>query len=403
MSILFTPIKLNQLEIKNRFVHSATCESMAALDGSVTPLLLKRYGKLARGEVGLIIPGFFYVHPYGKTLHKEMGIHDDRLIPGLAELVETVHENGAKIIFQLAHSGAVVFKNVIDRPPLAPSNVGKDPLTRTKPRQMTIPEIKEVIQSFGKAARRAVAAGVDGIQIHGAHGYLIAEFLSSFFNRRKDDWGGSDENRFRFLKEVFLAVRQEMPPGMPLTIKLNCLDDTPKSGITVEMAKKYVAWLVELGIDAVEPSSGNYYGGRTARGDITDDWILLYPRLLRPFLRPMLKRTGFPFKEAYHTDLAKAVRPALGDIPLMLVGGIRSVEIMEKTVETGVAEMISMSRPFIRQPMLVKKIMEKKVDQPSCVSCNKCLLAIFLDLNLKCYKDADMAQEIKKNRSKSAA
>ena len=99
MSVLFTPIKLNRLEIKNRFVHSATCESMAELDGSVTPLLLKRYQKLARGEVGLIIPGFMYVHPYGKTLHNEMGIYDDRMIPGLTELVNAVHENGSKIVF----------------------------------------------------------------------------------------------------------------------------------------------------------------------------------------------------------------------------------------------------------------------------------------------------------------
>jgi len=109
MALLFTPIKLNELEIKNHFVHSATCEAMAERDGSVTPMLLKRYQKLAQGEVGLIIPGFMYVHPYGKTLHGETGIHDDQMISGLTELANTIHENGSKIIFQLAHAGATVF------------------------------------------------------------------------------------------------------------------------------------------------------------------------------------------------------------------------------------------------------------------------------------------------------
>ena len=202
MSKLLTPLTIGSLEIKNRFVQSATYESMAKPDGKVTDALIKRYRNLAMGKAGLVIPGLMFVHPLGKSCKYQTGIHKDDMIPGLSCLTEAVKTNGGKIIFQLCHSGQQTNKNIIGQKPMGPSSAVRDPIFFFKPRKMDPKEIKTAIQSFGQSARRAFEAGADGIQIHAAHGYLINEFLSPFFNKRTDEWGGSDENRFRFLKEV---------------------------------------------------------------------------------------------------------------------------------------------------------------------------------------------------------
>ena len=204
MSLVFTPHKIGDLEIKNRFVHSATHECMAEESGMVTDELIKRYIKLAQGEVGLIIPGFMYVHPRGRAMKYQTGIHNDKMIPGLKKLVDEVHLNGGTIAFQLVHGGRQVPKKLIGQPPLAPSSRGRDPVSLNKGKMMEESEIREVIESFANAAKRAAEAGADAIQLHCAHGFLINEFLSPFFNDRRDDWGGSNERRFRFLREMVL-------------------------------------------------------------------------------------------------------------------------------------------------------------------------------------------------------
>ena len=206
MSILFTPIDLGDVHIKNRFIHSATYEVMALETGEISDKLVKRYQNLAKGEVGLIIPGYMYVHPLGRCAKYQTGIHSDDMIPGLRKLVKTVHQEGSKIAFQLVHAGRQTEKSVIGQTPIGPSSKGRDPVYFVKPKEMNADEIQEVIQAFGKAATRAVEAGADGIQLHAAHGYLINQFISPFFNQRKDEWGGSDENRFRFLKEIIVSI-----------------------------------------------------------------------------------------------------------------------------------------------------------------------------------------------------
>jgi 2,4-dienoyl-CoA reductase-like NADH-dependent reductase (Old Yellow Enzyme family) len=203
MSILFEPLNLGNVQIKNRFVHSATYEAMALETGEVSDQLIKKYQILAKGEVGLIIPGFMYVHPLGRSYTYQTGIHNDRMIPGLRKLVEAVHREGGKIAFQLVHAGRQTTKAIIGQTPIAPSSKGRDPINFVKPKEMNPNQIREVIQAFCMAAHRAVESGADGIQLHAAHGYLINQFLSPFFNHRGDEWGGSDANRFRFLKELF--------------------------------------------------------------------------------------------------------------------------------------------------------------------------------------------------------
>jgi len=390
MSILFEPMQLGNIQIENRFVHSATCEGMATESGEITDDIVERYRNLAKGDVGLIIPGYLYVHPLGRALRRQAGIHHDDMIPGLKKMVEAVHQEGSKIAFQLVHAGRGTKKEVIGEAPIGPTSRGRDPTYLVKPKEMTEEQIREVIQAFGEAASRAVGAGADAVQIHGAHGYLVNQFLSPFFNNRDDDWGASDENRFRFLKEVILEIKKSIPEGIPLMVKLNTHDHTPKEGITPSLAVKYAEWLAELSIDGLELSCGTtlYSAMNMCRGDVPVNELL---RIIRWWLKPlgklMLKSWvgKYELEEGYNLEAAKMIRPVTGNIPLFLVGGLRSVSHMEEILEKGYVDFISMCRPFIREPFIVKRIKEGKTDTASCVSCNKCLAAIANDMPIRCY------------------
>jgi len=394
MSTLFTPIKIGKMEVKNRFVHSATYEAMALETGEVTDDMIKRYSNLAKGEVGLITPGFMYVHPLGKAFKYQTAIYSDEMIPGLRKLVEAVHQGGGKIAFQLAHAGLQTF-GAITESPLAPSNKIRNPVSLKKPEEMKEEQIQEIIEAFAKAANRAEEAGADAVQFHGGHGYLISQFLSPFFNRRKDSWGGSDENRFRFLKEVFQETRKVLPDEMPILIKMNTNDFTPKAGVTPELAKKYAGWLVELGINGVELSCGTSFTFHVVRGEIpADEFLKGAVKLGLPKWMKFLAKLNFKklapkcsFEEGYNLAAAKVIKPVLGEIPLVLVGGMRRITHMEEVLEEKFADLISMSRPLIREPFLIKKFREGKAEEASCVSCNKCFAAIFNDLPVRCYND----------------
>ena len=360
MSILFTPINIGDVQIKNRFVHSATYEVMALESGEVSDKLVKKYQNLAKGEVGLIIPGYMYVHPLGRSYKYQTGIHNNQMIAGLRKLTEAVHQEGSKIAFQLVHGGRQTTKAMIGQTPLGPSSTGRDPVNFVKPKEVSVDQIQEVIQSFGIAACRAVEAGVDGIQLHAAHGYLINQFLSPFFNHRKDEWGGSDVNRFRFLKEIISEVKKAIPQGMPVLVKLNTQDFTTPEGITPSLAVMYAKWLADLGINGLEISCGSpvYSFMNMCRGDVPVEELLSgLPFWKRPVAKLIFKSMigKYGFKEAYNIQAAKMIKPVLGNIPLFVVGGFRKVAEMRKALEEQYADCISMSRPFIREPFIVKK------------------------------------------------
>jgi 2,4-dienoyl-CoA reductase-like NADH-dependent reductase (Old Yellow Enzyme family) len=279
---------------------------------------------------------------------------------------------------------------MIGQTPLAPSSRGRDPLNFVKPKEMTETEILETIRAFGAAAKRAVEAGADGIQLHAAHGYLICEFLSPFFNIRTDSWGGSDANRFRFLKEIYQEVKKVVPDGYPVFVKLNTNDYTPKEGITPVLATKYAKWLAELGIDAVEVSCGatNYSYMNMCRGDVpTAEIVQGLSWWEKPIGKMMIgKLEGkYNLEEGYNLEAARMIKPVLGDTPLFLVGGMRTVSHMENILEKNYADVISMSRPFIREPFLAKKIEEGEMKKVSCVSCNRCMAAVVNNFPVYCY------------------
>lgn len=389
-SVLFQPMQLGNLQVKNRFVVSATYEGMATEAGEITDGIVKRYHYQARGEVGLIVSSFLYVHPLGRALKAQAGIHDDRMIPGLRRMVEDVHQQGGKMVFQLGHAGRQTTKEVIGQTPAGPSDEGRDPIYFVKPRKMTESQIREAIRAFGEAAGRAAQAGADGVQIHAGHGYLVNQFLSPFFNKRTDDWGGSDENRFRFLKETVLEIRRTLPKGTPILAKLSTNDFTPREGVTLPLATRYARWLAELGIDGLELTCGSalYSVWNTSRGDVPVQEIMQsLPWWQKPMGRIALTRMRAKYgpQEGYNLEAAKAIKPVVGNVPVFLVGGLRRVAHMQEILEKGFADFICMSRPFLREPYLVRKIRTGNAIAVACTSCNKCFAAIANSVPVQCH------------------
>jgi len=249
--------------------------------------------------------------------------------------------------------------------------------------------IREVINAFGKAAERAAQAGADGIQLHAAHGYLINEFLSPFFNHRDDRWGGSEENRFRLIKEILLAVKKVLTKEMVLLVKLNAHDHTPEEGVTPPLAVAYAKRLADLGIDGLEVSCGTSISPwNMCRGDIPVQEILRgvsEPR--RTKVEESLERLkrGVKLEEGYNLAAAKMMRPVIGGTPLFAVGGWRHVRAMEEAVHRGDTDLIPLCRPLIRESSLVRKIRNGKVEAASCTSCNRCLIAVGKNIPVRCY------------------
>ena len=376
MSILFTSAKIGSIELKNRFVRSATVECLASTDNRLTEKYYKVYERLARGGVGLIIPGNYFINTVGRACNKVLVIDRDDVIDDLQRLTEAVHRYGAKIVGQINHGGRESDPKLIGTQPIGPSEV-QDTLTGVKPREMSAQEIEETIKAFSSAAGRIKKAGFDGVQIHAAHGYLVNQFLSSHTNRRTDQWGGSLENRMRFITRIYEEVRNEVGADFPVLVKINC-EDQISGGITLEESITMSKKLEALGIDAIEVSGGiKETGFTTTKGDIPEELISFMPEKLQK---------AAEFKEGYFLPQAAAIKKSVS-IPIISVGGMRHREMMEQALLQEKADFISLCRPFIRQPNLVEQ-MEKSPDADpiNCINCNRCTLEITLRYKpLLCY------------------
>ncbi len=332
----------------NRLVRSATWEGMCEADGRPTEKLAHWYRDLAIGEVGLIITGYSFVRPEGKQLPGKMGIHSDDFAMEMKTLTRAVHDHQGKICVQLVHAGGQTDSATAGRQPLAPSAVQVDQFPEL-PQEMSQQDITEIISAFGDAARRAKAFNFDAVQLHGAHGYLINQFLSPLTNKRTDKYGGSIENRCHFLLEVYQTVRQTVGDSFPVLIKLNGADFVD-GGLDLEDAVYAAKILDSKGIDAIEVS-----GGTPASGDKS----------------PVRIKIEKPEQEAYNLSLARKIKEAV-NCPVMVVGGIRSYDVAEKIVKDEGIDYISMARPFIREPDLSKRWRSGDTSPVKCISCNGC-------------------------------
>ncbi|MHA1215017.1 MAG: NADH:flavin oxidoreductase [Candidatus Hodarchaeales archaeon] len=405
MSSLFSPINIANVTLENRFVRSATYENMGTDTGEVTDDIIKLYTRLAKGGVGLIITGYFYIHPSGRGHHRQVGIHSDDMLPGLKKLVSSVHEKGGKIFFQIAHSGRQTTKETIGRNPMAPSKGHLRHVLLPRPKPMIESEILEIIDSFSEAAQRVLASGADGIQLHAAHGYLIHEFLSPYFNKRKDQWGGSESNQFRFLHEILTRIRKSIPNDYPISVKINAEDYTPGQGITAPLAVKYCKWMVEEKlVDNIEVSCGTTMLSpfSSSRGGVPiDDFVRALPLWQKPLAWLMLKRMKgqYPLEEGYNLEAAKQIKQVSNNIPITVVGGLRTISFMEGIINDGFIDLVALSRPFVKQPNLVNKVREGNLKKVACTSCNRCFAAFIYDLPLKCHEKANFAKMVQKNEN----
>jgi 2,4-dienoyl-CoA reductase-like NADH-dependent reductase (Old Yellow Enzyme family) len=388
MTLLFTPAKIGSIELKNRFVRSATVECLASEDNRLTEKYYKVYEKLAKGGVALIIPGNYFINSIGRAADKVLVIDRDDVIDDLRKLTDIVHRNGAKIVSQINHCGRQGNPKLIGEQPISPSDV-QNKLTGIKPREMSVQEIEETIKAFGSAAGRIKKAGFDGLQINGAHGYLVNQFLSSYTNRRQDQWGGSMENRMRFVNRMYEEIRNEVGADYPVLIKINC-EDQIRGGITLEESIEISKKLEALGFNAIEVSGGIYDAGfATTKGDIPEELISFFPGNLQK---------ASEFREGYFLPQAAEIKKNVS-IPIISVGGMRRREMMEQALLQGQADFIALSRPFIRQPNLVKQ-MEKSPDADpiNCINCNRCTVEITVRYKpLRCYYSPKKIQQHERN------
>ncbi len=359
MKKLFESTSINGMVLSNRFVRSATWEGMATKEGAVTAKLIDTMTQLAKGGIGLIISSHSYVLTEGQASPKQLGIYKDELIPGLREMTQAVHQQGGKIIMQLTHAGNNTSEKFTGQPPLVVSDF--EGLANSPRKELSIQHISKIVDAFSNAARRAQTAGFDGVQIHSAHGYLLSQFLSPIYNKRKDEYGGSITSRAKIHLEIYEAIRKATGKDFPILIKMNC-SDFVEDGLSIEEAIQVGKLLENTGFDAIELSGG-----------------LPKSRKLSP-TRPAINTVE---KEAYFKEEAVAFKKEI-NIPLMLVGGVRSFEVAKQLVEDNTADYISMSRPLIREPELINRWKSGNHQKAECISDNLCFRTGLLGEGLYC-------------------
>jgi 2,4-dienoyl-CoA reductase-like NADH-dependent reductase (Old Yellow Enzyme family) len=374
MSILFESIKIKNMALQNRFVRSATGDGSADQAGHVTEKQIKMFSDLADGGIGLIVTGLSYVHPSGQISSTQTSIADEDCIPGLKKLTKTVHNQGAKIAIQLSHSGRECAKFFKDKGMMAkgPFVVENDPYFTGEYGSFTEDEIWEIIGAFGDGAKRAREADFDAVQLHGAHAYLPSQFLSPFTNRRNDDWGGSLENRVRLHREIYNDIRAKVGEDYPVLIKLG-VQDGFSGGLELGEGSRAAQLLSQWGYDALEISQG-------LRGKLYEE-------------TEFRKKIKSVEHEGYFRNWCREIKNRV-NVPVMVVGGLKTFELMEEIIQNKEADFVSLCRSFIRQPGLVNAWKSGRRNRATCISCNKCLEVLKNDENTRCIQD-----EMERNRS----
>ena len=362
----FEHITIKNMKLRNRFVRSATYDGYANISGHVTEEQIKLFSDLATGGVGLIITGMTNVHHSGQISPFQNSIASDDCIPGLKSLTDAVHNLGAKIAAELAHAGkeAAWFLGSKNKEAIAPSFVSDDTYFEGKYREMTEDEILEIVCAFGDGAIRAREAGFDAVQLHGAHAYLLSQFLSPFTNRRIDNWGGPLRNRLRIHQEIYRDIRSKVGEDYPVMIKLG-VQDGFQGGLKLEEGILAAKVFAEWGFDVLEISQGlrgEWYEGTEFRSEINSI-----------------------DKEGYFRSWCKGIKNQV-KVPVSLVGGLRSFKLINEIIQNNEADLISLSRPLIREPDLINDWKVGDLHRAKCISCNLCLQAVMSLQKLHCVQ-----------------
>ncbi len=363
---LFSKITINTMTLKNRVVMPPMCTAYATIGGAVTDRLINYYTARARGGVGLVDVEFTYVHPAGKIFDHMLGIYDDKLVSGLKKLTDSVHEAGAKIIIQISHGGRRVHSDTTGSIPVAPSPIPR--LNGETPKELTLAEIEELIQAYISAAKRAKAAGFDGVMIHMAHGYLIQQFLSTLSNLRNDRYGGDLAGRSRFALEILSGIRRELGKDYPITCRF-CGDEFMKNGFDLNQSIQLAKVLEANGMNAIEVTAGTH---ETAH------------LMSSPPYNPM----------GFLSHLSEAIKKEVA-IPVGTVGRIHTPEVAERLLEQGKADLIAVGRALIADPEWAMKAREGRGETICpCLSCNQgCSDRMYFQQDISCTVNPEAGRE----------
>ncbi|MBN1366580.1 MAG: NADH:flavin oxidoreductase [Dehalococcoidales bacterium] len=372
-SKVFTPGKIGNLTLRNRTIRSGCFEGLSP-DATPGEALIEYHRKIAAGGIGMTTVAYCAVSKDGVAFGHEMWMREE-IVPILKRLTDAVHKEGAAASIQLGHCGFFANKRASGRTPIGPSR--KLCLFRYSIcRPMTEDDMQHVREDFGKAAKTAVRAGFDAVEIHAGHGYLLSQFLSPWTNGRKDRYGGSLENRLRFPASVIKYVREVVGPGYPILVKMNT-EDGFKGGLTIHEAVTAAQRFEAAGASALVPSCGftartSFYMMRgqvpireyikSERNPLTKIGMALFGRLI-------VKEV--PFKELFLFDHAKMIKDAV-KIPVAYIGGVTSLANMNQVLEAGF-EFVQIGRATVRDPDVIKKMQSGEIAGVDCDHCNRCV------------------------------
>jgi 2,4-dienoyl-CoA reductase-like NADH-dependent reductase (Old Yellow Enzyme family)/thioredoxin reductase len=341
---LFEKGNIGNLSTRNRLVMPPMGTNLATENGEVTDTQIRYYEERALGGVGVVIVEIGGVDPGGRAIPRQIGLWDDKFIPGLTRLSSAIKNAGALAVIQIHHAGRQTSTAITGSQPVAPSPL-PCPVNQEMPRVLTIDEIKGLVSAFGEAARRAMLAGFDAVEVHGTHGYLINQFLSPYSNHREDEYGGSFENRLRFALEILAAVREKTRPDYPILFRING-DEYVEGGIGLEDAKEMAKRFIQAGVAAIHVSAGVY--GSPA---------------------PNVPVMGTPAGPLLH--LAEGIK-SVSNVPIIAVAKIHEPDFAEEVLEQGKADFISLGRGLICDPEWPKKVYEDRVEEiRGCITCNQ--------------------------------
>ncbi len=386
---MFEPSRIASLELPNRIIRSATHEGLGDADGRPLPELGRVFERLARGGVGALIAGHAAVTPAGRCSPNQRVLHRDEYVDDYRELLAPAKQHGVPIIQQISHGGAGARSP--DHELVAPSEVKSSRNGRVA-RALREDEIEQLVEMYVEAVERTKSAGFDGVQLHCAHGYLLAQFLSPRVNRRADAWGGTTERRFRIVREIVERSRQRVG-DFPILAKMNGYSGEPE-GLTVEEATSHARRFEMAGADAIEISCGSTAGlfetVRVPRLPVDAMFELISSlrrrsavrRFLMKQLTPLIIKRARPLHN-YNVEAAARIKQAVG-IPVIVVGGLRRLEDMEAIVGGDRADYVALSRPLIRTPDLVQRLRTGRTRETSCHDCGYCLIGC-VEHPLQCY------------------
>lgn len=365
LEFLFSPFTIKGLKLDNRIVMPPMGVFLGD-QGEATDQTLAYYQRRARGGAGLVMVEAAGVAPEGVVSPHQMRIYDDAHVKGLKRIAQVIKAEGIPAGIQIHHAGRQVSSKVIGQPPYAPSNL-RCTAIKGEVQPLDLQGIERIVGLFGDAAERALAAGFDLIEVHGAHGYLINQFLSAYSNNRQDDYGGSVSNRARFAVEIVQEIRRRLGSKLPISFKISAQEFIP-DGLTVEQSLEIVKILKEAGIDTVQVSAGC---------DATPEWIS----------QPMLMERGCL------VDSAWTIRQAV-DIPVMCVGRINGPFLANEILRDEKADLVCMGRALLADPDLPVKARQKKYDEiRRCVACNTCINSIFKKGQVECLVNPELTRE----------